>query len=412
MRAINIRQHLLISISCLATTVFVALPQEAAASDPVAALLAEAQAALDRGDVRGAWRVLDYAISNYPNEVSLTEPIWHSVATASTEDDEVGRVRIATWLNWAEGAASCTFDDRLVCAVDVVLRDLNAASLFGTFYVFQQKPGHPLSLLTPLYKAKWQALARQGHEIGNHTKNHPKQLPTKNPLEIVNQLDDGQLFVKAIEPRWAASTFAYPFGNHGDPNGPLRKHVRSRFPAARTTSGPRTANPPTPDEMDVLQSFSLQSETTLSELELLFEDAVSSRGWLILTFHGVVDPHGWESITREIWDGCLQDLRDYGVDLWVDTVRRIASYVYARRTALTVCESVSATELKLAIRSQIPAPLSDSPVVLSVSIRVPSTWTAAKIVSPQGLVTHHLVSANRIKANVIPDGQIYTIVEE
>jgi len=391
-------------------TVFVALPKEAAASDPVAALLAETQEALDCGDVRGAWRVLDHVISNYPNEVSLSDPIWHSVAAASSEDDEGGRVRIATWLNWAEGAASCTFDDRLESAVDVVLPDLNAESLFGTFYVFQETTGHPP--LTPLYEAKWQALARNGHEIGNHTKTHLKQLPAKNQLEIVNQLDDCQLFITTIEPRLAASTFAYPFGNHGHRNGTLRKHVRSRFPVARTTSGPRTPNPPTPDEMDVLQSFSIGSGTTLSELELLFEDAITSRGWLILTFHAVVSPPGWEPITREIWEGCLEDMRDHGVDLWVDTVRRVASYVYARRTALAMCESVSSTELKLAIRSQVPAPLSDSPVILSISIRVPSTWNAAQIVSPHGSVTHHLVSSNRIKVNVIPNGQIYTIVEE
>src|SRR5688572_10649277 len=223
MHAINLRQHLLISVSCLAMTVFAALPKEAAASDPVAALLAEAQEALDCGDVRGAWRVLDHAVSNYPNEISLSDPIWHSVAAASSVEDEIGRVRIATWLNWAEAAASCTFDDRLESAVDVVLPDLNTEGLVGTFYVFQETPAHPP--LTPLYKAKWRALARNGHEIGNHTRNHPKQLPDKDRLEIVNQLDGCQLFIATLERR-RASTFAYPFGNHGRPNGPLRQHIR------------------------------------------------------------------------------------------------------------------------------------------------------------------------------------------
>jgi peptidoglycan/xylan/chitin deacetylase (PgdA/CDA1 family) len=410
MRAINIRQRLLIFVSCLAITAFAALAKEAAASDPVAALLAEAQEALDCGDVRGAWRALDHAVSNYPNEVSFTDPIWYSVAAESSEDDEVGRVRIATWLNWAEGAVSCTFDDRLESAVDVVLPDLNTEGRVGTFYVFQETTGHPA--LSALYEAKWQSLASNGHEIGNHTKNHPRQLPDKSRLEIVNELDDCQSFITTIEPRLAASTFAYPYGLHGRRNGPLREHIRCRFPAARTTGGPRTPNPPTPGEMDVLQSFSLLRTTTLSELELLFEDAVVSRGWLILTFHAVVSPPGWQPIRREIWEGCLAEMRDHGSDLWVDTVRRIAAYVYARRTAVVMCESVSSTELKLAIRSQVPASLCCSPVVLSASIRVPSTWSAARIEAADGSVTHHLVSSNRIEANIVPDGQIYTIVEE
>ena len=71
------------------------------------------------------------------------------------------------WQTGYEGAVSLAFDDGMQSQLDKAIPLLAQNSLCGTFYV---NPGGPnwRERLMP-----WIAVAEAGHEIGNHTGNHP-----------------------------------------------------------------------------------------------------------------------------------------------------------------------------------------------------------------------------------------------
>jgi peptidoglycan/xylan/chitin deacetylase (PgdA/CDA1 family) len=67
-------------------------------------------------------------------------------------------------------ALSLTYDDGAAQHLDVVMPDLEAVGLRGTFYVHtRQDPGSAWHTR----RDEWRAAAGRGHEIGNHTQYHP-----------------------------------------------------------------------------------------------------------------------------------------------------------------------------------------------------------------------------------------------
>ena len=91
----------------------------------------------------------------------------------------------SAWPAAHQAAVSLTFDDGLDVHLEVVMPLLEAAGLRGTFYVNPGRqaddgPRDRSQLSDEDYKEKWtrqipgwQAAAARGHEVGNHTVDHP-----------------------------------------------------------------------------------------------------------------------------------------------------------------------------------------------------------------------------------------------
>jgi len=62
-------------------------------------------------------------------------------------------------------AIALTYDDALGSQLDVALPQLDAAGLKGTFFLTGRQVGQNVP--------RWQAAAAKGHELANHTVNHP-----------------------------------------------------------------------------------------------------------------------------------------------------------------------------------------------------------------------------------------------
>ncbi|UJF22799.1 polysaccharide deacetylase family protein [Shewanella sp. OMA3-2] len=90
-----------------------------------------------------------------------------------------------TWPNGSQLAVSLSYDDALNSQLDNVIPVLDQYNLKASFYVVT---GSPVLLQR---KAEWQAAALNGHELGNHSVNHPcsASLPNREWVQQAQNLD-------------------------------------------------------------------------------------------------------------------------------------------------------------------------------------------------------------------------------
>jgi peptidoglycan/xylan/chitin deacetylase (PgdA/CDA1 family) len=71
----------------------------------------------------------------------------------------------APWPGGQRAAISLTYDDALKSQLDFAIPQLDAVGLKGTFFLMGRQIGNEVP--------RWRAAAAGGHELGNHTINHP-----------------------------------------------------------------------------------------------------------------------------------------------------------------------------------------------------------------------------------------------
>jgi peptidoglycan/xylan/chitin deacetylase (PgdA/CDA1 family) len=370
-------------------------------------LLATAEQLLCDGDLRNAWRVLDQYASNYPTDAGHSHPLWMQARERSHETDLIGRTSIATWPEWALAAVSVTFDDRLSSHVDVVRPDLDRRRIPGTFFVIREHPSLPP--LDQGYLKKWQSLADSRHEIGNHSDTHSQRLPDLDRTQIVEQLENCDLFIQSLHPVKTAVSFSYPYGLHGSQHGPLRNEVRRRYLVGRSSDNTRVGpNRSAPPEMNVVHSYSLMPGQQGDGVRRKLDQSAIERGWMIFTLHKVAQGEGYGDIGHAAWTRFLDTLEQARDRVWFGTTGDVARYIHCRVSAIVHCDRTSENELRLAITSDWASCERDR-MPLDVSVRVPSRWKQASFTAPGRDGCQVRVEQNRVRATVFPDGQTCTI---
>jgi peptidoglycan/xylan/chitin deacetylase (PgdA/CDA1 family) len=71
-----------------------------------------------------------------------------------------------SWPKGKRAAIVLTYDDAMPSQLSVAIPQLDAAGLKGTFFLDADS-------LTPAEMLRWRRAARNGHELGNHSVNHP-----------------------------------------------------------------------------------------------------------------------------------------------------------------------------------------------------------------------------------------------
>ncbi|PMG28628.1 polysaccharide deacetylase [Shewanella sp. 10N.286.52.C2] len=107
-----------------------------------------------------------------------------------------------TWPNGEKLAVSLSYDDALNSHLDNVLPALNKHHFKGSFYVIST------SSVLAQRKSEWQAAVKQGHELGNHSMQHPcrASLPNRGWVKVEQDLDHYSV-TQMIDELSAANTF-------------------------------------------------------------------------------------------------------------------------------------------------------------------------------------------------------------
>ena len=244
------------------------------------------------------------------------------------------------WPNGIQGAVSLTFDDALETQLDTAIPCLDEHNLRGTFYV---NPGRRPTWERDL--PRWQAASRSGHEIGNHTTDHPcscnfgfrkdgyclENLTLEDMAETIDSatasLDEG------FPEQAGRRSFGYPCYQSYVGEGVNRQSyvplVAERFPVARGWG--ERPNDPRVIDLAYTWSFAVQGDSA-EDMIAYIEGAVTDGWWAIVCMHGVGGQH--ISITTEDFAAMVEHLDGHRDRIWTGTMVEVADYIINRRGQL------------------------------------------------------------------------------
>jgi hypothetical protein len=119
------------------------------------------------------------------------------------------------WPFLARAAISLTYDDGNANNLDNAVADLNDRDIRGTFYLKTSNPEVQARIID------WKSAFNQGHEIGNHTVNHPCRghpdwlssdfyLEDYTPEDIMQEVSKAAQWLDVNIGADPGRTFAYP----------------------------------------------------------------------------------------------------------------------------------------------------------------------------------------------------------
>jgi peptidoglycan/xylan/chitin deacetylase (PgdA/CDA1 family) len=197
------------------------------------------------------------------------------------------------WPGGAPGAVSLTYDDGLDSQLDHAAPQLDERGLRGTFFLTQE------NMVARL--ADWQALARRGHEIADHTMTHPCGLESFSaPGFLRHEIQPMEKFLDDNFGKSGAGqgvrTYAYPcgytrLGRGGSPvrRARYRQVMQSAFLAARTVDGDPNRPADVLRHRFTLNAFEPTYAEDRADLGMAYVNkAVDHGAWAILVFHGVL----------------------------------------------------------------------------------------------------------------------------
>lgn len=253
-----------------------------------------------------------------------------AAAAAVAEPGEESCVKPSfAWPAGNKVALSLSFDDARESQVDVAFPLLQSYGVKATFYVVPENLAKR--------PAEWRAIREAGHEIGNHTVNHPcsgnfefsrdHALENYTLKEMEKEMRDCN---RCVEETCGCvpETFAYPCGNTFVGRG---RNVRSYVPlVARHFLAGRSFPSEwhnTPRVCDLAQVNGVSVDNLdFAAVRALIENARENTGWLILAGHDT-------GVENRLMTRCdtLRALCEYALDpdngVWLDTVAGVARYI-------------------------------------------------------------------------------------
>jgi len=194
------------------------------------------------------------------------------------------------WPNGARAAVSLTYDDGLNSQLDNAAPELDRLGLKATFFLTATNAHWRL--------ADWEALARDGHEVANHTMTHPCALSGYSAGRFEqSEIDGMESYLDANFGADRERTFAYPCGYLGVGHGHRHERFaryrkileRDSVVAARTTAGgPNRPQEAIADPLH-LHGFepTFEGDGVGPAIRYLHE-TVAKGAWAILVFHDVL----------------------------------------------------------------------------------------------------------------------------
>ena len=242
-------------------------------------------------------------------------------------------------LTWPDGkcaAVSLTFDDARVSQIDRGLGILDAFGVKATFYV---SPGNVESRLDG-----WREAAGAGHEIGNHTLNHPcsgnfafardtalEDYTLERMEAELTGANDAIGRLLGVAPR----TFAYPCGQkfvgRGENVQSYVPLVARHFLVGRGAFG-ESANDPVFCDLAQVASMAADGKT-FPQLRALLDRAADEGRWLVLFGHeiGQADRDRHQTVAAAALDRLCEYLKRPDSRLWVETVAAVGEHIRRAR---------------------------------------------------------------------------------
>ena len=231
---------------------------------------------------------------------------------------------------WPDGkrcAVSLSFDDARDSQITNGLPILSSLGILATFYV-----SLPEITRSP---SAWRTAIARGHEVGNHTVNHPcsgNYVWCRNHLEdytlarMEKELTDAQKSIQAAV-GVVPTTFAYPCGNkfvgRGSDTQSYVPLISRHFLAGR---GFRDETPNNPATCDLAQLAGVDADRhSFDVLKTWIDRTMERGGWLCFVSHDVSD-----TLPQAIALSTLTQVCEYlhsQPNVWTDTIAKVAQHL-------------------------------------------------------------------------------------
>ncbi|WP_166422383.1 polysaccharide deacetylase family protein [Paraglaciecola sp. 20A4] len=222
----------------------------------------------------------------------------------------------SNWLKEGKVAISLSYDDALLSQLENVVPALNERDLKASFYVV------PLSVEFKNRLAQWRTIAKQGHELGNHSLFHACQgsrpgrewvlpendLSTRTVNAMVNEITVANTLLNAVDGE-TVRTFTPPCFDQQTQNGNYLLAIKSQFIAVKSCDASNFSVLIAPENLTAKQIivFIISQPKNIKLINILF--------------HGVGGDH---LITATAEHNALLDYLVIHRDkYWVDTYRNI-----------------------------------------------------------------------------------------
>jgi sialate O-acetylesterase len=240
----------------------------------------------------------------------------------------------AAWHN-KKCAVVLTYDDALTAQLDHAIPLLDSLGLKATFYVSGYFPDFRQRV------SDWKSVAKQGHELGNHTLFHPCEgkVPGREWVKpdydlsiytiqrIVDEIRMANTLLEALDGR-TKRTFAYPCGDMKVGDSSYVDRIKADFVAARGVW----------ERMQRIEEIDLYNVGAYlvdgqrgDELINLVREAMAKNALLVFLFHGVGGGHSLD-VTLDDHRRLLSFLKQNEKDVWVAPLVDVLEYVKESRT--------------------------------------------------------------------------------
>lgn len=227
-------------------------------------------------------------------------------------------------------AVALTYDDALNVHLDNAIPVLDSLGLKATFYLTAAFQGSTNRL------SDWRSVAKNGHELGNHTLFHPctgntpgrewvkpdYALEKYTHQRMLDELRMTNTFLEAIDGN-KKRTFAYPCGDMRIGDSSYVDAIKKDFFAARGVTGKLVGI----NEVDLydVSCFVINGESG-DELIALVKKAMESNTLLVFLFHGVGGEHGL-NVSLQAHRQLLKFLSKNEKEIWVAPLIDITTHV-------------------------------------------------------------------------------------
>ena len=239
------------------------------------------------------------------------------------------------WPGGRRGAISLTFDDARFSQIDRGIPILDRYGVKATFYVSMKGVEKRLD--------GWRAAVANGHEIGNHTVNHPCSInfPFIQPERALENYTlermDADLAGanEAIRSALGVTpeTFAYPCGQTFVGRGE-RLHSYIPLVARRFIVGRAAFNetPNRPELCDLAQATSFDVDcASIERVRELAEMTIQRNAWAILMSHETADTGRRQTLSLGTLEALCQLLGERRHEIWVDTAAAVGRFIRGKR---------------------------------------------------------------------------------
>ena len=231
------------------------------------------------------------------------------------------------WPGGAKAAVVFTYDDGLDCHLDVAIPQLDEFHFKGTFYCTGNSP----SLFNRT--EEWRQIAKNGHELGNHTLFHPCDGArfdwvkpqydfNKYTLEqIIAELQTANTLLKAIDSKTERS-FGYTCSNYLAGGKDFTPNIKEMFVAARCDG-------PVPETMQDYNTWKATgwgvNSPTSEELIAFIVEAKAKGTIAVFMFHSVGG--GYLNVGATEHKKLLEYLAENKQDFYCDTFINVMKYI-------------------------------------------------------------------------------------